>query len=168
MTNDINFDKSRYIELLKKEETLKNQKLSLFDENNKEGRELFSYQIILENQNYYNRKVEYISLVEQYLCNNAGKDGARLFVSEFFTIFKNDNKVLEILEKEIIEQGITRLATFSIDPKSTEFSDLINQIAANCEFLTIDLEDSYGITLNQFRNSIEQIFFKMQKVLTEN
>ena len=29
MANDINFDKIRYIELLKKEETLKNQEISL-------------------------------------------------------------------------------------------------------------------------------------------
>lgn len=74
MTNDINFDKTRYIELLKKEETLKNQEISLLDENLKERRELFSYKIILENQNYYNRKVEYISLVEEYLRENTGKD----------------------------------------------------------------------------------------------
>lgn len=74
MTNDINFDKTRYIELLKKEETLKNQEISLLDENPKERRELFSYKIILENQNYYNRKVEYISLVEEYLRENTGKD----------------------------------------------------------------------------------------------
>ena len=52
MANNINFDKSRYIELLKKEETLKNQEISLLDENPKEHRELFSYKIILENQIY--------------------------------------------------------------------------------------------------------------------
>jgi hypothetical protein len=151
MTNDINFDKTRYIELLKKEE------ISLFNENREEDLELLSYGVILENQIYYNRKVEYISLVEEYLRENAGKDGARLFVSEFFNIFKKDNKALEILE-----QGIKRLATFCIDPKSTEFSALINQIVGSCELLTFDPEDSYGMTLDQFRDSIEIIFFKIQ------
>ena len=114
---------------------------------------MLSYGVILENQIYYNRKVEYISLIEEYLRENA----ARLFVSEFFNIFKKDNKALEILE-----QGIKRLATFYIDPKSTEFSVLINQIVGSCEFLTFDSEDSYGITLDQFRDSIEIIFFKIQ------
>jgi recombinational DNA repair ATPase RecF len=165
MANDINFDKIRYIELLKKEETFKNQEISLVDENPKERRELFSYKIILENQIYYNRKAEYIFLVEEYLRKNAGEDGARLFVSEFFIIFKKDNKALEILEQEILEQGIKRLATFCIDPKSTKFSALINQIVGLCEFLTFDPEDSYGITLDQFRDSIEKIFFKIQKYL---
>lgn len=167
MTNDINFDKTRYIELLKKKEILRNEETSLFNENREEDLELLSYGVILENQIYYNRKVEYISLVEEYLRENAGKDGARLFVSEFFNIFKKDNKALEILEKEILEQGIKRLATFCIDPKSTEFSALINQIVGSCEFLTFDPEDSYGMTLDQFRDSIEIIFFKIQNYLDE-
>jgi len=126
MPNNINFDKIRYIELLEKEEILKNQELFLGDENPKECSELSSYKVILENQIYYNRKAEYIFLIEEYLRENAGQDGAQLFVHEFFNIFKNDNKILEIMQKEILEQGINRLATFCIDPKSTEFSDLID------------------------------------------
>jgi len=63
MQNKINFDKTEYIELLKKEELLKNQGTSLSNENPKEDSELLSYGIILENQIYYNRKAEYIFLV---------------------------------------------------------------------------------------------------------
>lgn len=164
MTNDINFDKTRYIELLKKqnEETSK-----LKTENREEYLELLSYGVILENQIYYNRKVEYISLVEEYLRENAGEDGARLFVWEFFIIFRKDNKALDILEKEILEQGIKRLATFCIDPKSTEFSALINEIVGLCEFFTFDPQDSHKMTLDQFRDWIERIFFKMQNYLEE-
>jgi len=36
MENNINFDKTRYIELLKKEEFLKNEGTSLFNENGEE------------------------------------------------------------------------------------------------------------------------------------
>ena len=50
MQNKINFDKTEYIELLKKEELLKNQGTSLSNENPKEDSELLSYGIILENQ----------------------------------------------------------------------------------------------------------------------
>ena len=67
MGNNINFDKTRYIELLKKEEFLKNEGRSLFNENREEDLELLSYSVILENQIYYNRKAEYIFLVEKYL-----------------------------------------------------------------------------------------------------
>ena len=168
MQNKINFDKTEYIELLKKEELLKNQGTSLSNENPKEDSKLLSYGIILENQIYYNRKAEYIFLVQEYLRENAGEDGARLFVWEFFNIFKKDNKALEILEKEILQQGIQKLATFQMDLKSTEFSALVNQIAGSCEFLTFDPEDTYGITPDQFRNSIQKIYLKIQKYLNED
>jgi hypothetical protein len=129
--------------ILIKLDTFNYWKKKKFYENREERRELLSYGIILENQIYYNRKVEYISLVEEYLRENAGKDGARLFVSEFFNIFNKDNKALEILE-----QGIQRLATFCIDPKSTEFSALINQIVGSCEILTFNSKESYEMTLD--------------------
>jgi len=167
MEKNITFDKIRFIELLKKEENLRNKGIYLLNENSKEYRELLSYEIILGDQIYYNRKAEYIFLVEEYLRENAGEDGARLFIWEFFIIFKNDNKALEILKKEILEQGIEKLATFWIDPKSTEFSALIDQIVGFCEFLTFDPEDTYWITLDQFGDSIEKIYFKMQKYLDE-
>jgi hypothetical protein len=129
--------------ILIKLDTFNYWKKKKFYENREERRELLSYGIILENQIYYNRKVEYISLVEEYLRENAGKDGARLFVSEFFNIFNKYNKALEILE-----QGIQRLATFCIDPKSTEFSALINQIVGSCEILTFNSKESYEMTLD--------------------
>ena len=162
MGNNINFDKTRYIELLKKEEFLKNEGTSLFNENREEDLELLSYGVILENQIYYNRKAEYIFLVEEYLRESAGEDEARLFVWKFFKIFKKDNKALKVLEKEILHQGIQKLATFQIDPKSTEFSALVNQIVGSCEFLTFDPEDTYGMTLDQFRDSIQKIYLKIQ------
>lgn len=154
MKKNINFDKTRYIELLKKNEILENEGTSL---NREEDLELLSYGVILENQIYYNRKAEYSFLIEEYLRENAGEDGARLFVWEFFKIFKKDNKAADILE-----QGIQKLATLWIDPKSTEFSALIDEIVGSCEFLTFDPEDTYGITLDQFRDSIQKIYLKIQ------
>ena len=165
MINDINFDKTRYIELLKKEEILRNEETSLFNENREEDIELLSYGVLLENQNYYNRKVEYISLVEEYLRVNAGKDAARLFVWEFFNIFKKDNKALEILEKEILQEGIQKSATFCLDPKSTEFSALINEIVSSCEFLTFDPEDTDGLALDEFRDSIQKIYLELRNFI---
>ena len=126
---------------------------------------------IIENPNRFqdgtyqggtNRKAEYIFLVEKYLRENTSEDGARLFVWGFFKIFKKDNKALKILEKEILQHGIQKLATFRIDPKSTEFSTLVNEIVGPCEFLTFDPKDTYGMTLDQFRDSIQKIYLKIQ------
>ena len=162
MENTINFNKTRYIELLKNEKFLKSKGRVLFNENRQEGTELLSYSIILENQIYYNRKVEYSFLIEEYLRENAGEDGARLFVWEFSNIFQNDNKALKILEKEILQQGIQKLNTFQLDPKSTEFSALINDVIGCCELLTFNPEDRYGMTLEQFRESIQKIYLEIQ------
>ena len=162
MNNNINFDKTRYIELLKKEKFLRNKGTSLLNENREEGLELLSYSVLLENQIYYNRKADYTFLIEEYLRENAGEDGARLFVWEFFKIFKKDNKAAKILEKEILQQGIQKLDTFQIDPKSAEFSDWIDQIAGSCDFLTFDPEDTYGMTLDQFNDFIQKIYVKIQ------
>ena len=64
MENNIDFNKTRYIQLLKKEKEL----LDLgFNKNAKEYRELLSYQIILENQVHYNNKSDYIFLLQEYL-----------------------------------------------------------------------------------------------------
>ena len=49
MENNINFDKTRYIELLKKKKILENEGTFLLDENREEDFELLSYGVILEN-----------------------------------------------------------------------------------------------------------------------
>ena len=99
----------------------------------------------------------------QLECNFGlrGSDGARLFVWEFFKIFKKDNKALKILKKEILQYGIQKLATFRIDPKSTEFPTLVNEILGPCEFLTFDHKDTCEMTLDQFRNFIQKIYLKI-------
>ena len=88
--------------------------------------------------------------MEEYLRENAG--GARLFLFDFFIIFKQDNKILESLEKEILAKGIQQLDNFLLEPKSTEFSSFITKIVSYYEFLSFNPEDIYGINQNQFRD----------------
>lgn len=97
--------------------------------------------------------------MEEYLRENAGKDGAIVFRLQFFHIYRKDNKALKILEEDILEKGLQKLSTFLLDSKSEGFSELVRLIVSNCEFLTFDYEDSYGINEDQFRDSIEKIFF---------
>ena len=83
----LNFDRIRYIELLKKQEMLNNEGTCLFDENREEDLELLSYGLILENQIYYNRKANDIFLVEEYLRKNAGEEGGSNPIEESLTYF---------------------------------------------------------------------------------
>jgi hypothetical protein len=63
------FNKVRYIELLKKDQSLESKNSSLYKEDRIEYRELLSYGVILYNQIIYNRRHDYISLIEKYGTN---------------------------------------------------------------------------------------------------
>jgi hypothetical protein len=170
MGNYINFDENRYFHLLKEEETLRNQGISLWNDPKGEYNELLSYKIILEQQLCCNRKDQYISLVEEYLKETAGKDGddlSDLFRWEFLILWRQIISDLEIFEKEIRDQGIQKLTTFYIDPKSREFFDLIYEIRDLCEVLTFNPEDidEFGIHSDEFRTSIEKIYFEIKQFL---
>lgn len=104
METNLDFDKIRYISLLKKD------KRYLSNENREELGELLSYQVILENQIYYTSRAKYISLVEAFLVHQekAGEAGARMFQWDFFSLFREDNEALGTLEKEILKGNIER------------------------------------------------------------
>jgi hypothetical protein len=99
-SNDFNFDENRYFHLLKKEESLRNQDIYPWNENYGEYEELLSYRAILEQQFCYNRKDQYIPLVEEYLKENAGEAGAGLFRWEFSILWEYITSDLDILEKK--------------------------------------------------------------------
>ena len=114
MSNHIDFNKTRYLELLKKNKTLQNRGIDIFKKNPEEANELYSYKIMLENQIYYNRRDEYICLINKYL---KGKICFGLFLWEFFSLRRENLQAFDVIEKEILKQGISRLDTFCIDSK---------------------------------------------------
>ena len=163
----VSFNKVRYIELLKKEKTLKNQSRSMNEENPDETAEFWSYVLLLESQIYYNGKNEYLSLMKEYITNNAGEAGAKMFIWDFMSLFKEHVQFMKTLEEEILENNVEKLDTFSIDPKSTEFNDLIHDVFGWCEFATFDPEDPHTITFDQFRKEIEKTYLRIKKLLEE-
>jgi len=74
------------------------------------------------------------------LRGNPRDSKAILFVQKFFNIFDKYKKYLEIIKKDIIQQGIKsrKLATFSIDAKATDFYNLIYQVKGSSKFFTLD------------------------------
>jgi len=132
MENNINFDTSRYFQLLKKRKFLREQGEFLNDADNYE---FLSYSVILEKQIYYNRKDEYIDLVAKYLNTKKSEIAAKFLVADFNTIFNNDNKALDLLIEEILQEGPQILDTFSIHPKSEDFSELVHFLFGCCEHL---------------------------------
>lgn len=128
MANYVLF-KKRFYQLL----ILSQNENSLFDQSLEE-RELSSYQIILSNQVFYNDRSLYISLIEEYLTENAGSAGSRLFVYEFYKLWRRSIAKYATLEHEILDQGISRLNNFSINSESKKFSELLEDIFTECQF----------------------------------
>jgi len=155
------FNKIRYIELLKKDQSLESKNSSLYKEDRIEYRELLSYGVILYNQIIYNRRHDYISLIEKYVTNEIDSLLLRL---QFFHIQKEDKKI-----KKDFEKNFERLSNVLIDSKSDEFSLLIADIFDACEALKSDSEpeEAYGITELQFRAFLEKTFLEMKKYSDE-
>jgi hypothetical protein len=155
------FNKVRYIELVKKDRSLESKNSSLYIEYRIEYRELLSYGVILENQIIYNRRHDYISLIEKYITNEIDSLLLRL---QFFQMQREDRKI-----KKDFEKNFERLYTVLIDSKSGEFSLLIADIFDACEALKCDSEpeEAYGITELQFRAFLKKTFLQMEKYSDE-
>ena len=155
MTQTLN--KVRYIELLTKEQGLKKKKMSLYYENGVEYDELLSYGIIVFDQIIYNRRHDYISLIEEYVTK---KIDSLVLRFQFFQIQREDRKTKDDLEKDY-----ERVFNLSVDSKSGEFSLLITNIFDACEALKWDSdpEEAFGITEVHFRSFLEKIFLQMNQ-----
>jgi hypothetical protein len=151
------FNKVRYIKLLKKDQSLKSKNSSLYEEDSVEYRELLSYGVILHNQIIYNRRHDYIDLIEKYVTNEIDSFLLRL---QFFQMQREDRGI-----KKDLQKNFERLSNVLIDSKSGEFSLLIDDIFAACDALKSDSEpeEDYGITELQFRAFLEKIFLQMEK-----
>lgn len=155
MINRINV--SRYRELLKKNDILEEQNKFSFDDPHYV--ELLSYQTTVYNQIYFSRTNEYRSLIKKYLNIIIPPHEFR---AKFLEMVKEDDE-----EAATILQDFKQLSNFSIDVNLDEFSSLFEQIFNTClqafEFGSKD--DGYGIPEDEFRNSIEEIYFQLENYL---
>jgi hypothetical protein len=111
----------------------------------------------LYNQIIYNRRHDYISLIEKYITNEIDSLLLRL---QFFQIQREDKNV-----KKDLEKNFEQLSNILIDLKADEFSLLIADIFDACEALKSNSEpdEAYGITELQFRDFLEKTFLQMKK-----
>lgn len=84
MENSVSFKRQYYKLLLLSQNE---NSTSLFDKNSKTYK-LSSYQVVVEDQIVYNDRYLYISLIEEYLIENAGAEGNQLFLYEFLYLVK--------------------------------------------------------------------------------
>ena len=98
------FHKSRYFELVAKDKNLKLKNNSLYNENRSEYQELVSYQIILEEQVFYENRFQYIDLIKKYID---GKINCYTFQWDFFDLHRSHSKILDNLIENLNQSAIS-------------------------------------------------------------
>lgn len=149
MEKNRNFDRVRYIQLLKKQNLNKIERL-----------ELSSHQIILENQILYNHKNDYLCLIEEYLKN---KITSTSLVFQFFQKQRKDQQIIDNLTNNLDQ--VEMLFINSNYSKLDAFSDLIENLIYCCD--TLDDEPLTELRESEFRTYIENIFLQMKKILAK-
>lgn len=155
----LNYNKKRHSELLEYLQCLEQQGKFLSHESRENFLELLNYLVVLDLQFDWEARDYYLELLDQLVKK-------KISTSEFFYKFyqksKINNEVLDLLE--------SKLVLLSPHEKSLDFSDLINEILDYCESFNNDsnsFTENYDLLDNQFRDSMENFYLKIQNYLDE-
>ena len=123
--------------------------------------EFVSCEATVYRQIYFNRKSEYVFLIKKYLNTPFPP---HIFRARFLEMVKQDDE-----KADKILQDFNQLSSFSIEGNLDEFSSLFERIYNKCvqAFEFGPQDDGYGIPEDEFRNSIEEIYFKLENYLNE-
>ena len=145
------YNKKRHLELLKKREEKSISRT--------ESKELFNYSAVLDRQLDWETRDQYLQLLEEFL---EGKIDIGEFLVAFEERVRLNGEVLDILESNLI----------LLEPhqKSLDFLDFIQQILQDCEIYNPDpkpFRHEYELDETEFRDSIEETYLQIQKLLKE-
>ncbi len=145
------YNKKRHLELLKKREE---KSIS-----STESKELLNYSAVLDRQLDWETRDQYLQLLKEFI-------EGKIDIGEFLIAFEErgrlNGEVLDILESNLI----------LLEPheKSLDFLDFIQQILQDCAIYNPDPEPfrhEYELDETEFRDSIEETYLQIQKLLKE-
>ena len=148
-------NKTRFLELLRKEKTLNIENRSLYEVENSEYSELTSYSIALEKQIFYNNRFQYRNLVKKCLD---GEINCHAFQWDFFEIYQNDLEISNKFIDKVNLSGISSEISFHNDSKIENFSSLLgDQLVPMCDSLDESLSKKV------FSQKLKQVYSEMLK-----
>ena len=151
------FNLSRYRQLLAKKDSSTNKNKDLFDDPT--FIELLSFESSVETQVFYNHKNNYFALIQKYLNETINPN---IFRAQFIEMVNEDLK-----KSHKILNNFEELSTFWIDLELDEFCSLFENIHETCLY-AFEFEDQKdAMPEDTFRDSIQKIFFKIQKYSDE-
>ena len=144
----INYNKIEHLELLKKKSVIANSE---------DSRKLLRYSTVTNGHLDWCIREHYLDLLENY---QKGKIQTFEFCISFENTGKLTSDILDILESNLI--------ILSPNEKSLGFSDLLEEVFDTCEvYLQEEPEFRDKNSEVEVKNSVEEIFLKIQKYLNE-
>ena len=143
----INYNKIEHLKLLKKKSVIANSE---------DSRKLLRYSTMTNGHLDWCIREHYLDLLENF---RKGK----IQTFEFCISFENTGK----LTSDIIDILESNLIILSPNEKSLGFSELLEEVFETCEDYLQEAEFRNENSKVEFKNSVEEIFLKIQKYLNE-
>ena len=143
----INYNKIEHLELLKKKSIIANSE---------DSKKLLRYSTMTNGHLDWCLREHYLDLLENF---RKGKIQIFAFCISFENTGKLTSDIVDILESNSI--------LLSPNEKSLGFSDLLEEVFDTCEGYLQDAEFRDKNSEVEFKNSVEEIFLKIQKYLNE-
>lgn len=120
------YNEEEFLLLLRLDQNLKELGKSLFLENKEKSYKLNSYYALVENQIYWERRLDYLNLIKSLLNNILNYDQFCLKLGKINkeVCSKIDSVITEIKNKSQISNSLD----FKYNPMSSHFGDLVDQI----------------------------------------
>jgi hypothetical protein len=166
----MNFDKTKFLKLLKERKSLKQQGKLLKDYDRAKNEELNQYFILLENQIFWGSREEYVQILNSFVRKNINLNE---FFTQFYTL-RGSNLRFARLQEENFENesceilNLSNKIDFQLNPESVGFERIISILHSWAELcddsipLEMQIKDPqsifYGISEEFFRFIIEGYF----------
>ena len=158
--NQREINMEQYYQLIEEKEKYQNQKVNFFEKDRKNYLKLLEYQVIFENEVYFNQRQSYLELIENYLNHQCDAESFHVL---FYQMWRQDRDQVKVFEQQFHHKKVPVL---KINLKAESFSKLIDSIFNWGEIFTNAEPDN--INEEKFRKKIEKIFLEMQDLLNRN
>lgn len=161
MQYDYNYNYEKYIELLKYNESLRNQNKFLKDENRLKYLELKNYSLQINEHLHWSQKNDYLQLIKDFL---SFKIDGKKFESKFCNMVQAIEK-----ESRLLDQNYKKLKTIKPNPISFEFATWISEIYLCCDEFYPDFDEKdppdfrFAKNEKQFRHAVADMLEQIQK-----
>ena len=151
------YNQKRYIQLLQREQDLKNQGKNLFIENREEDFELSEYKIAVEEHIFWQYRYQVASLMENFLNR---KINGEEFCDGVYGLRRTLINTCEKFKLELTS-GSEKIKAFQPDERSKKLNGFLTGLFCECDHFDEDYQT------DEFYTFIRNGFLKFQKILNE-